>query len=79
MSELVSFLESTGILNIDWRDAIMLLVGLVLVFLAITKQWEPYELLPIGLGILIVNLPLTGVAISPSEAGGTQGLSLIHI
>ena len=79
MSELVSFLESTGILNIDWRDAIMLMVGLVLVFLAITKQWEPYELLPIGLGILIVNLPLTGVAISPSEAGGTQGAGIFGV
>ena len=79
MSELISFLESTGLLNIDWRDAIMLAVGLVLVFLAITKQWEPYELLPIGLGILIVNLPLTGVAISPSDAGGTQGAGIFGV
>ena len=79
MSELISFINSTGLLNIGWRDLIMLGIGIVLVYLAINKQWEPYELLPIGLGILIVNLPLTGIAIGPSESGGTQGAGIFGV
>jgi len=79
VSELISFFNSTGLLNIDWRDLIMLGIGIVFVYLAINKQWEPYELLPIGLGILIVNLPLTGIAIGPSESGGTQGAGIFGV
>ena len=45
----------------DWRSAILLLVGLAFIFLAVTRDMEPYELLPIGLGVLIANLPGTGM------------------
>ena len=61
MSELLNFLQSTGFYNIDWRDGVMLVVGLVMVYLAISRDLEPYELLPIGLGIIIANMPLTGL------------------
>ena len=59
MAEFVDFLRSTGFANIDWRHGTMLGVGLVFIYLAITRGLEPYELLPIGLGIIIANLPLT--------------------
>ena len=61
MNELLDFLRSTGIANIDWRNGIMLLLALVFIYLAIRREMEPYELLPIGLGIIIANLPLTGL------------------
>ena len=61
MNELLEFLRSTGIVNIDWRNGIMLLLALAFIYLAIRREMEPYELLPIGLGIIIANLPLTGL------------------
>ena len=61
MNELLDFLRSTGIANIDWRNGVMLLVALAFIYLAIRREMEPYELLPIGLGIIIANLPLTGL------------------
>ena len=36
--------------------AIMIVVALVLIFLAIKKDFEPYLLIPIGVGMLLVNL-----------------------
>ena len=61
MNELLDFLRSTGIANIDWRNGIMMLLALAFIYLAIRSDMEPYELLPIGLGIIIANLPLTGL------------------
>ena len=64
MSELEEFFRATGFNNIDWRNVIMLGVGLGFVYLAISRDLEPYELLPIGLGIIIVNLvPFTGFTV----------------
>ena len=68
MSELLDFLKSTGFYNIDWRDGIMLAVGLVMVYLAVSRDLEPYELLPIGLGIIVANMPLTGLTIFSDSA-----------
>ena len=61
MNELIQFLYSTGVVNIDWRNGVMLVVALGFIYLAISRGLEPYELLPIGLGIIIANLPLTGL------------------
>jgi oxaloacetate decarboxylase beta subunit len=54
----------------------MILVGLGFIFLAIKKQWEPYELLPIGAGMMLANLPLTGLTTQPSPdlAPGMAGV-----
>jgi len=43
----------------------MLLVGLGFIYLAIKNEWEPYELLPIGAGMILANLPLTGLMTEP--------------
>jgi len=40
------------------ENLIMIAVGLAFCYLAIVKHYEPYELLPIGLGIVLINLPL---------------------
>ena len=69
MSEFLDFLRSTGFNHIDWRNGIMLGVALAFIFLAVTRNLEPYELLPIGLGIIIANLPLTGLTDFTSTSG----------
>ena len=53
--------ESSGIAGFfvsgGWKNVIMILVAGVLLFLAIKKDFEPYLLLPIAFGMLLVNLP----------------------
>lgn len=59
MNEL-SFLTE-GITSVTWQMALMWLIGAVLIWLAIKKDFEPALLLPMGFGAIIVNLPLSGV------------------
>ena len=72
MSELREFFQSTGFYNLDWRNGVMVAVGLAFLYLAITRDLEPYELLPIGLGIIIANLPLTGLTVAPTPESNPQ-------
>ena len=44
-----------------WKNLIMIAVALVLIYLAVKKQYEPLLLLPIAFGMLLVNLPLSGI------------------
>ena len=46
-----------NLLQFDWKDAVMLLIGGLLIFLAIKKEMEPTLLLPMGFGTLLVNIP----------------------
>ena len=59
---IVQFFESSGIAGffIDggWKNLIMIVVACVLLFLAIKKDFEPYLLLPIAFGMLLVNIPV---------------------
>ena len=48
----------------------MYLVGLVMIYLAIKKQYEPSLLLPMGFGAILVNLPLSGVLDQTMEGVG---------
>lgn len=64
-------------------ELIMIVISLILLYLAIVKGFEPYLLTPIAFGILLANLPLTGLMTPPTEAanGGLlwylyQGVSL---
>ena len=79
MAEFIDFLESTGFANITWQQGLMILVGLGFIFLAVARNMEPYELLPIGLGIVAVNMPLTGLATQPNEVSGVQEAGLFGI
>ncbi len=58
---IAAFFESSGIAGFfvsgGWKNVIMILVAGVLLFLAIKKDFEPYLLLPIAFGMLLVNLP----------------------
>lgn len=48
--------------ELSWQNIVMIVVGGVLIFLAISKDYEPLLLLPIGFGAILTNLPLTGIA-----------------
>jgi len=56
----MEFLYS-GLLSITWQQWVMYGVGLLLIYLAIEKDFEPSLLLPMGFGAILVNLPYSGV------------------
>lgn len=68
MSELIA---STGFVHLTWREAVMIGVACVLLWLAIRKGFEPLLLVPIGFGALMANLPMNGLMDPPGE--GTAG------
>ncbi|MDF2539589.1 MAG: putative rane protein [Herbinix sp.] len=51
----------SSIKEITWQQGIMYLVGILLIYLAIEKGFEPSLLLPMGFGAILVNLPFSGV------------------
>ena len=57
--------QSSGFASIDGKQLVMLAVAAFLIYLAIAKQFEPLLLLPIAFGMLITNLPLTGLHKEP--------------
>ncbi|HOM62464.1 MAG TPA: sodium ion-translocating decarboxylase subunit beta [Dysgonamonadaceae bacterium] len=59
---LQTFWSYTGFANAESGHLIMILVGLVFIFLAIKKEYEPLLLIPIGFGILIGNIPFNEAA-----------------
>ena len=72
MEGLLHFYQYTGFYNLTWGHIIMILVGLFFLFLAITKDYEPLLLVPIGFGILIGNVPFmenVGLQIGIYEEG----------
>ena len=50
-----------GITAVTWQQAVMYVVGIILIWLAIKKEYEPSLLLPLGFGAILVNLPYSGV------------------
>jgi oxaloacetate decarboxylase beta subunit len=57
MEGLQTFFEFSGFANVTIGHMVMILVGLIFIYLAITKEYEPLLLIPIGFGILIGNIP----------------------
>ena len=51
-----------NILNIEWKMAVMWIIGGLLIYLAVKKDMEPTLLLPMGFGAILVNLPESGAA-----------------
>lgn len=67
---------ATGIAQIDPGQAIMAVVCLVLLWLAIARQFEPLLLLPIGFGGLLANVPGAGIAEHDGFLGILYGLGV---
>jgi oxaloacetate decarboxylase beta subunit len=54
---------NTGLYQMEWGQGLMLLVGILLIYLAIVKKFEPLLLLPIGFGALLSNIPGANLAV----------------
>ena len=70
MELLSQFWEGTGVYLITWKQLVMLGVGLLLLYLAIAKQFEPLLLVTIGFGGILANIPGAGIA---------EGDGLLHL
>lgn len=66
MDSIQTLIDSTGLVHFTLGQVIMMLVGVLLLFLAIAKGFEPLLLLPIGFGAILTNIPLAGMG----EPGG---------
>jgi len=80
---LVKIWEMSGFATITWQQLVMILVSFVLIYLAIVKKFEPLLLLPIAFGMLLANMPMTGLMDGPlgDQPGGLlyylyQGIEL---
>lgn len=67
-----NLLQTTGIIGFlksgGWGNAVMILVGFLLLYLAIKKGFEPLLLVPIGFGCILSNIPMAYIAgIDPSN------------
>ena len=70
MSILFDFLNSTGFVSMTLGNVIMILVGILFIFLAIKKDYEPLLLVPIGMGAIVGNIPtVPGMALSVYDDG----------
>jgi oxaloacetate decarboxylase beta subunit len=58
LGSLQSFWDATGLMNFSLGQIVMIIVGLVLIYLAIVKKFEPLLLLPIGFGGILANIPV---------------------
>ncbi len=79
MGFIQEFFHNTGFVAIlqdgllmAWRQPLMILIGLTLVYLAITKGFEPLLLIPIGFGVVVSNMPiLDAEVVSAYDYGST--------
>lgn len=74
METLINFFNYTGFANITFGHIVMIGVGLLFIYLAITKEYEPLLLIPIGFGIIVGNIPFlenAGLGIGIYEKGST--------
>lgn len=60
-----------------WKNLVMLLVGGVLIYLALAKDFEPALLMPMGLGAILVNLPFSGAIDQFNESLGHDVAGII--
>ncbi|WDP92446.1 MAG: sodium ion-translocating decarboxylase subunit beta [Desulfobacter sp.] len=80
----LEFFQNTGFFLCDYRNIIMIIIGMIFIYLGIAKDYEPLLLVPIGFGMLIGNIPIfkgLGLGIYESNSvlhylyfGVTQGI-----
>lgn len=66
-----------GLRALTWQQAVMYAVGILLIWLAIKKEYEPSLLLPMGFGAILVNLPYSGV-LNQTLQGGIASNGIIE-
>ncbi len=65
MENLISLWASSGLAQLQLGQLVMMIVGLTLLFLAISKGFEPLLLVPIGFGTILANIPGAGFDAAP--------------
>ncbi len=65
MENLLSLWASSGLAQLQLGQLVMMVVGLGLLFLAISKGFEPLLLVPIGFGTILANIPGAGFDAAP--------------
>jgi oxaloacetate decarboxylase beta subunit len=75
MDNLIRIWESSGLYNMSIGQAFMIAVGLLLLFLAINKKFEPLLLVPIGFGAILSNIPMAGLSESASFQAYNKALT----
>ena len=77
LNGLVELAKSTGIYGFlqsgGWGNAVMILVGFFLFYLAIKKGFEPLLLVPIAMGCVLSNIPFAYIAGNPDPTNGAIG------
>lgn len=83
LNSIKELIVTSGFMNMTIQELIVVILSLILIYLAVSKNYEPYLLIPIGFGMLLANLPLTGLMDIPTATsnGGLlyylyQGVSL---
>ena len=81
MESLSALIQGMGIMHLELGQAIMIAISLLLLWLAIARQFEPLLLLPIGFGGLLSNIPEAGLAMTALDNllhhGTTQQLVMV--
>ena len=58
-----------------WQDVVMILIGCLLIYLAISKEMEPSLLLPMGFGTILVNIPFSDALVGPIQELYNAGIA----
>ena len=58
MTILYDFLSGSGLAAATPGHGVMILIGLIMIVLAITRRYEPLLLVPIGFGVVLGNIPM---------------------
>ena len=62
----------SGFAALDWKTVVMLVIACVLLYMGIGKGFEPLLLVPIAFGMLLANLPITGLVAEPVYDAATH-------
>ena len=72
---LQQFFQYTSFASFTWQHGVMILIGILFIYLAIKKDWEPLLLIPIGFGMIIGNIPFVpGLNIGIYEEGSVMNI-----
>ncbi len=74
-----TILADSGFAALTWQQCLMIAVACILVYLAIARKFEPLLLLPIAFGVLLANLPLTGLMSEPAANSAEPGGLLYYL
>ena len=70
ISSLSNLWNDSGFMSLTWQQLVMIFVSCLLIYLAIVKKFEPLLLLPIAFGMLLANLPISGLMDEPVITDG---------